>query len=372
VRIDGGVGAEDERCAGPVGTGERPALNFGRGQVLLQKLERPARSPPFGLDEVTVVDIHHQAYLASPGQLDPFRIDEGGVLDGVRAGPDGFLNGSGAVGVGGELLPGAMGHLGDRGNLLGRHLRGAGVSAEGQDGARGDDFEHIGASVDRGFRLFPELLRPPGHARATALRDLALLPAGHLEVTSASGYRQIKAGHLHAGSGSFAPLDEIAQISVGPGDVGADVANRGEPGPESTAGVLDAPLARFGERAGQENAEVGRVLGRIRKMRVQVDESGEDGVGREIEDRAVLGHRTAGDDGVDSTGPDEHGDPFARSVRLAVDEPPANHGQAARRGQEGGEQQKASEEAQRRTLPGGGVGSAGRSSPGLRATKIRA
>ena len=54
-----------------------------------------------------------------------------------------------------------MADFDDSRNLIRRHLRGARHTAEGQNGARGDEFQDVGAAVDRLQRLAPERLRTP-------------------------------------------------------------------------------------------------------------------------------------------------------------------------------------------------------------------
>ena len=112
----------------------------------------------------------------------------------------------------------------------------------------------------------------------------------HVVVAVSAGDAERRAADEHARAGDVAGVDRVAQGHVGEA-VGADVADGGESGEQSEAGVFraDQGLARDGN--GQRIVAKARFHGQVR---VRVDQAGQDGGVRQFDLHGVGGNFRVG------------------------------------------------------------------------------
>ena len=176
-----------------------------------------------------------------------------------------------------------MGHSHDRSDLVGRHLGLARHAAESEHRAGRDDLQEIRAAGHRQLGLLLELLRPTGHAHAHLRRNLRLRVPGDDEVPAAARDRQVEPRRLDARPDGAAGIDRIAQVAVGPRDVGAHVTRSGEAGEQRRPRVLERDRRLVLAAATVVHTQVSRVARPVRQVRVHVDQPRQAGHVPEIE-----------------------------------------------------------------------------------------
>ena len=224
-------------------------------------------------------------------QSSPLLIEHGAVLNGVDAGADGGLDADGSLGVDHDFLAGAMGHGDGLGHLSFAELLDVEVGDGIHDAAGGHELDPVGAVLDVAANDVVDVIDGVGDVEAAGHCDIG---REERAVAMAAGDGNATAGGDHA-----RPKDEAALLGVAEGElrvVGgafAGVAQVGEAVVEPEAQVVGAPESGLGDGG----AEVlGPVLrgGVGERVAVDVDEAGENRIGREVGDSNALG-RGVGD-----------------------------------------------------------------------------
>ena len=173
----------------------------------------------------------------------------------------------------------------DGGDFVLRHLGRTRHATEGKYGTRGDDLEYIDAAVDQQLRALAKLR---GAARHTVVKTRVVrgfLEIRHEKIAAAVRNSEIGATGLDARARGAAGVDRIAKGQVGAEHVSPQIAGAGEAGLQGGGGVFARLLLRLRVGSREVHAQVRRVLGPVREMRVHVDEARQAGVAGKIHDR---------------------------------------------------------------------------------------
>ena len=219
-------------------------------------------------------------------QLDALVVEQRAVLDRADPRPDGLLDALGAVRVGGHERTA-------RGSLLDRRpderfgqLDVVDVGAAGQDRARGDDLDEVGAAIEDASHGGTHL-RLVAHDADPRVRRAGGADRQARELAAALGCRDVRARRLHPWTDDPAGVDSVAQGAVEEGPKGADVADGGEACPEGCGRVAgtDEHLLRL---AHGDRRHVG-AFDVADEMRVAIDQARQDGERGEVDRRRALG-----------------------------------------------------------------------------------
>ena len=141
-------------------------------------------------------------------------LDEGAVLDGVDAGGDGHLRRGVAVAVRGDLAPPVMRLLDDGVHLVLRELGRVDGIGEGEDAARGHEFDDVGAVLDLVAHRGAALVGAVADAVQRPLLRHAARGRNRIAVAVAASGADGVNGHEHARPRHEAGVDGIAQADV--------------------------------------------------------------------------------------------------------------------------------------------------------------
>ena len=224
------------------------------------------------------------------------------------------------MGVRCDLASSGMRHRRHRSDLVGRHFRFARYAAVSQYRAGGNDLEDVGAAVDSRLRLRAKLRGAACHSRTQPRRNVCFRHTRDQQVAPAAGDRQVEARGLDARPGDLAAIHRIAQGAIAPGAIDAHIAHGREAGEQGRRRKATGEFELLGFRATQVHAQVRGVRGTLRDMRVHVDEAGQAGVAREVEDRQSPRHSPTWLYCRDPAFADHHGRVMARRIRNAVDQ----------------------------------------------------
>ena len=142
------------------------ALDVRRFAVLAQIFLRPAVARPDLVDPVAVENVHVEPDAALLGQPEPFVVDQRGMFDGPSTGLDRGLDALGAMSVGDAIFAERPGLAAGGFHHVRGQLEHAGLAADGQDRAGGDQLDEISAAADHRFDAGSRLLRRPSLADA--------------------------------------------------------------------------------------------------------------------------------------------------------------------------------------------------------------
>ena len=163
------------------------ALRFRGFIVLSQELLRPAFLATDRRDVAAVVDVHRKGDVVLHSQRDGLVVGERCMFDRVGPGQDRVLDRFGAMGMGGELDARGVCYLGDGLDFLAGHFRRARYAAECEYRAGSDDLEDVGAAIDSGLCLLPEVVGTASDAEPDVRWNIALRAPGDDQVATAAG-----------------------------------------------------------------------------------------------------------------------------------------------------------------------------------------
>ena len=216
-----------------------------------------------------------------PGEGDSLVVDERGVLDGRHPRANRTLDALGRVRVGRDAQAEIARLLHGRAQFLGSEFDRSRITPMRENRARGQNLDVVRPAVCE----FPDFLT---HC-PWAVRDGELQVPGQLDIrgearhcAGALGYRDVGARDIHARPDDDALRNGVAHGDVIESAVGADVAHRGEPCEQGDPGIRDG-IVRGDRRRSRQHLQ-GLGVAEVREVSMAVDEPGQHGHRRQIDD----------------------------------------------------------------------------------------
>ena len=162
--INAGIGAVGDLDAHRNGFAEDFALRVGRIAVFLHGLGRPSFCGSDFVDVIAIVDIGDQKHAARLHHPQRLIVEQRAMFNGSDAGANRHFCAFCAMGVRRHFFPIFPRLFNNGAHFRFGKLRQTGISADGQDRARGNHLQQVDAMLKKLPRLLARIVRPAHHA----------------------------------------------------------------------------------------------------------------------------------------------------------------------------------------------------------------